>query len=105
MYLKSVDGSFPCQPISFHCSDIKPRSSSSGKAACHKAFKASFSQKQHKKNIEEQECHKQYEWNEIINLLQTTKMSCTEGTWCSGIKLSYATSIRFCNLSKHSSWN
>jgi hypothetical protein len=28
-YLKSVDGSFPCQPISFHCFDIRPRSSSS----------------------------------------------------------------------------
>lgn len=23
-YRKSVDGSFPCQPISFHCSDINP---------------------------------------------------------------------------------
>lgn len=43
IYLKSVDGSFPCQPISFHCSDIKPRSSSSGKAAFHKALKASWS--------------------------------------------------------------
>lgn len=42
IYLKSVDGSLPCQPISFHCSDIKPRSSSSGKAAFHKALKASY---------------------------------------------------------------
>lgn len=42
MYLKSVDGSFPCQPISFHCSDTKPWSSSSGKAAFHNALKASF---------------------------------------------------------------
>lgn len=42
MYLKSVDGSFPCQPISFHCSDIKPESSSPGKAASHSALKASY---------------------------------------------------------------
>lgn len=42
IYLKSVDGSFPCHPISFHCSDIKPQSSSSGKATFHKALKASY---------------------------------------------------------------
>jgi len=23
-HLKSVDGSFPCHPMSFHCSEIKP---------------------------------------------------------------------------------
>lgn len=40
--LKSVDGSFPCQPIAFHCSDTKPQSSSPGKAASHKALKASY---------------------------------------------------------------
>ena len=42
IYLKSVDGSFPCHPISFHCSDIKPRSSSSGQAAIHNALRASY---------------------------------------------------------------
>ena len=40
-HLKSVDGSFPCQPISFHCSDTIPCSSSSGKASFHRSLRAS----------------------------------------------------------------
>lgn len=41
-YLKSVDGSFPCQPIFFHCSDIKPLSCSPGKAASQRALKDAY---------------------------------------------------------------
>lgn len=39
--LKSVDGSLPCQPISFHWSDTKPWSSRPGNVADHRALKAS----------------------------------------------------------------
>lgn len=39
--LKSVDGSLPCQPISFHWSDIKPWSSFPGYVADHSALRAS----------------------------------------------------------------
>ena len=41
-HLKSVDGSFPCQPISFHCSDTIPCSSSSGKTSFQRPFRASY---------------------------------------------------------------
>lgn len=39
--LKSVDGSLPCHPISFHCSDINPWSSRLGYVAVQRALKAS----------------------------------------------------------------
>lgn len=39
--LKSVDGSFPCHPISFHWSEIKPWSSWLGNEVDHRALKAS----------------------------------------------------------------
>jgi len=38
--LKSVDGSFPCHPISFHWSDTNPRSSVPGKEARQRASSA-----------------------------------------------------------------
>lgn len=41
MYLKSVDGLGPCQPISFHCSDINPWRTIFGNAAFHNALRAS----------------------------------------------------------------
>lgn len=40
--LKSVDGSLPCHPISFHWSDIKASSFFSGYVADHNALSASW---------------------------------------------------------------
>jgi hypothetical protein len=40
-HLKSVEGSVPCQPISFHCSDTSPGNVRSGNAACQRALRAS----------------------------------------------------------------
>lgn len=42
MYLKSVDGLGPCQPISFHCSEIKLLRVTLGKAANHRSLRASY---------------------------------------------------------------
>ena len=43
--LKSVDGSLPCHPISFHCSDTKSCNSFLGNAAYHRALRASYPRK------------------------------------------------------------
>jgi len=43
--LKSVEGSLPCHPISFHWSDIRPWSSWPGYVADHRALKAPYTSK------------------------------------------------------------
>ncbi len=90
-----MEGSVPCQPISFHCSDTSPGSVRSGNAACQRALRASCNAYKLLSFHTKANCTWHY-----LKLSMTFKW---QHTWCSARDPSNGTLKRCCRYSSLSS--